>query len=335
MLNLYDLLGVGPDDDAESLRKAYRKAAKASHPDHHGGDPHAAMRFRRITQAYDILRDEAKRAAYDRLLEVQRRPLRAKLKQTLAEVKRHVVADAIVGVILTIALAVGYELFVYSSEVPIHEAVAGTVREPAGIAAAEQSSTVGRGGSAGAATPPMPILIPAVAGDAGLAANGALQVAKGEPAPDPPVVQTLEVVKGDSESAVSIDQAITKAIADDAGKNEAGEPPVPQMAPPEDIPLSAPEKHNGAPNLPSSGVALSDIKRDGKTPEPAGSPFGDAKHAAEIRAARLPVAAKRRLPVEEAALESRNASACPGSAGCAGDRPHGDHPPPPLFGVGF
>jgi curved DNA-binding protein CbpA len=33
MKNLYDLLGARPDDDAETLRKAYRKAAKASHPD--------------------------------------------------------------------------------------------------------------------------------------------------------------------------------------------------------------------------------------------------------------------------------------------------------------
>jgi DnaJ domain len=50
MKNFYDLLGARPDDDAETLRKAYRKAAKASHPDHHGGDQDAAAQFRQILE---------------------------------------------------------------------------------------------------------------------------------------------------------------------------------------------------------------------------------------------------------------------------------------------
>src|SRR3974377_1957923 len=95
--NLYDLLGVRPDDDAENLRKAFLKAAKESHPDHHGDDPEAATRFRQIAEAYDILRDAGQRAAYDRLLEAECRPLRATLK---SDVKRTMVTKDAIGVIV-------------------------------------------------------------------------------------------------------------------------------------------------------------------------------------------------------------------------------------------
>ena len=42
MATLYDLLGALPDDDADGLRAAFRKAAKASHPDVNPGNPEAA-----------------------------------------------------------------------------------------------------------------------------------------------------------------------------------------------------------------------------------------------------------------------------------------------------
>jgi curved DNA-binding protein CbpA len=345
MQNLYDLLGVRPDDDAENLRKAFREAAKASHPDHHGGDPEAAARFRRITQAYDILRDAAKRAAYDQFLEIQRRPLRAKLKRTASELKRHIVTDAIIGVVLMIVLAGGYQLFARMSQTPIHEAGGMTAGESAGtdpIQPGGQSDEVGHGRLAGATAPQMPVLIPEVSGDESAAneRSGALEVAKGEPVPDL-AVQT--VVRGDSESDAPIDQAATKASADDAGKNQASEPPDPQIAQSRDVPISAPEKQNGAQHLPPSGVTASDIKPDSKTPEPSGVTAGDAKRTAETRGAvRPPVAARRRLPLQQvllesrnaASAESRNAAACAGSQSCAGDRPRGDGPPP-VFGVGF
>jgi DnaJ-class molecular chaperone len=51
MQNLCDLLGVRPDDNAETIKKAFREAAKASHPDHHGDDPQAAVRFRQSAPA--------------------------------------------------------------------------------------------------------------------------------------------------------------------------------------------------------------------------------------------------------------------------------------------
>ena len=45
MTTLYDLLGALPNDDADGLRAAFRKAAKESHPDVNPGDPEAAERF--------------------------------------------------------------------------------------------------------------------------------------------------------------------------------------------------------------------------------------------------------------------------------------------------
>ena len=68
MQTLYELLGALPDDDADSLRAAFRRAVKASHPDSHPGDPDAPQRFRRIVRANSILSDERQRTTYDSLL---------------------------------------------------------------------------------------------------------------------------------------------------------------------------------------------------------------------------------------------------------------------------
>ena len=57
MGTLYDLLGALPSDDAEGLRTAFRKAAKATHPDINPDQPDAALRFRELVRAYDILTD--------------------------------------------------------------------------------------------------------------------------------------------------------------------------------------------------------------------------------------------------------------------------------------
>ena len=68
MQTLYELLGALPEDDADGLRAAFRKAVKASHPDNHPDDPEAPQRFRRIVRANTILGDERQRATYDLLL---------------------------------------------------------------------------------------------------------------------------------------------------------------------------------------------------------------------------------------------------------------------------
>jgi curved DNA-binding protein CbpA len=65
---LYELLGALPEDDADSLRAAFLKAVKASHPDNNPDDLDAPLRFRRIVRANSILSDERQRATYDLLL---------------------------------------------------------------------------------------------------------------------------------------------------------------------------------------------------------------------------------------------------------------------------
>lgn len=64
-LDHYTVLGITPTATPDDIRKAYRQAARASHPDLHPGDATAAARFRRVQQAYEVLGDPARRAAYD------------------------------------------------------------------------------------------------------------------------------------------------------------------------------------------------------------------------------------------------------------------------------
>jgi curved DNA-binding protein CbpA len=68
MKTLYDLLGALPTDDAEDLRTAFRTAVKGAHPDIRPDDPDAALKFRQIVRANEILRDADQREAYDHLL---------------------------------------------------------------------------------------------------------------------------------------------------------------------------------------------------------------------------------------------------------------------------
>ncbi len=64
--DFYDVLGVARDASADELKKAYRKLAMKYHPDQNKDNPKAEEKFKEINEAYDILKDEQKRAAYDR-----------------------------------------------------------------------------------------------------------------------------------------------------------------------------------------------------------------------------------------------------------------------------
>lgn len=64
--DFYETLGVDKKATADELKKAYRKLAMQYHPDKNPGNKDAEHKFKEISEAYDVLRDEQKRAAYDR-----------------------------------------------------------------------------------------------------------------------------------------------------------------------------------------------------------------------------------------------------------------------------
>jgi curved DNA-binding protein CbpA len=300
MKTLYDLLGARADEDAEGLRDAFRKAAKANHPDLHAGDPDAPIRFRQIVEAYDILRDAEQRAVYDRLLKFERERLRRRLKSTASYLVRSVVSDAVAVVGLAIVLGGGYTLFAYVSKTPVETAKLAevTARGPAQTGARTDTA---HDRLERMAAPETPFVLSAVASDA---SDG------GAP-------------------AVTIRQADAKSAAGRPDRTYGMRPLDQDKAQTADIRFSSREKDDGAPKLFSSRFATSDDKPDVKMPDAAANvSTGNAKIPEMKTPARARTAAKRqatsRTAFAQAALENR--STCSGS--CSGDAP-------PLFGVGF
>ncbi|MFM7558242.1 MAG: DnaJ domain-containing protein, partial [Alphaproteobacteria bacterium] len=62
----YEILGVSKKATGDEIKKSYRKLAMQYHPDRNPGDKQAEAKFKEATEAYETLKDDQKRSAYDR-----------------------------------------------------------------------------------------------------------------------------------------------------------------------------------------------------------------------------------------------------------------------------
>jgi len=115
MDTLYNLLGALPHDDSEGLRTAFRRAVKGAHPDLRPGDPDAALKFRQIIRANEILGDAEQRAAYDHLLELARLEQRSTSEHAIAA-RIYKLASGVIALSgASVATVAGYLLFMHMS----------------------------------------------------------------------------------------------------------------------------------------------------------------------------------------------------------------------------
>ena len=119
METLYDLLGALPEDGAEDLRAAFRKAVKGTHPDINPEDPDAGLRFRQIVRANEILSDDEQRAAYDHLLRLADIERNSGSKRLVAATIHRLATGVMTLAIISLVCLSGYMLFAYLNGIPL------------------------------------------------------------------------------------------------------------------------------------------------------------------------------------------------------------------------
>jgi curved DNA-binding protein CbpA len=317
-MTLYDLLGACPSDDSHELKKAFRSAVRANHPDLHPDDPDAPGRLSGIVRAYAILRDPQERAAYDAALEHERNLLRHKPRRSVRSALHNVIYEAVAMAVLVVALSGGYALLANVLGGDGVNAVSVTPREPTKIVAVQPAPptniTVREEPQSGPAVPTSPTVT----------LSAALPGSKKAPATadDMSSLPTKEVVKPADHSGRPTDQALAKRIDDSfVTRHEPMSPD--QRQNPGRIPNAAPSarlsslQNENAAKSSSPDRVITDQKH---RPEDARS--SDARvpklsmhdKPGAVATAQPPGHA----PVKQALSESKGTPACADSQSCSG-----------------
>jgi DnaJ domain len=339
---LYDLLRARPGDDAETLQSAFRNAAKASHPDLNPCDPDASSRFRQINTAYAILRDAKRRAAYDRLLALERTRRRAQLKRTI-------VSNVAVIVAVTFGLVGSYFLFTQAeTSVEVAKVVkvaARTLADMTGVQTWVEIASRDR-------LPNLPEIAVAPRPVASRMSGSPSAIADGRPAQIHVVRQVAEIsrrseprgetaYRGPADAPI-VPSAVTPAAKTGAPLVIANVDPVPNPIVDRHDAKDGAEDHKRAED-PKRNEGYDPIDQNGTlSVDPRSSSSekdtGSVRSSSSRTGDKLRVLAKRpatgRTSVRQAAVEgtsqvaflNRNASGCAGSC---------SNHPSPLFGVGF
>lgn len=219
MDTLYDLLGALPHDDAEGLRTAFRKAVKGAHPDLRPGDPEAAIKFRQIVRANDILLDKDQRAVYDHLLVLAQQEKNPAAAHPIAARIHRIASGVLAFASVSVVTVGGYLVF-------MHMSVA-LVAPTGGLAASHAS--VASMASMGSVASIAPV---------DLTARLTASIAAVSPAdaPDPAAVNAFIVARTEGTGTASVANAMAMApVVAETDNTSSSDAPAAQTADPANV----------------------------------------------------------------------------------------------------